>query len=132
METLRGAVEQLGLDEVLAFDTAQTAAMQIDGEVRSGVETVHVIGHLPAVEAQNLGGQMIVVMAQYDAPPPAPAGALYPPPMTTPAGWPSCWRSSAPCKRPAIARIKRSSLWPTAARAAKGRLPLIRPMWTSF
>ncbi|MCB0096233.1 MAG: ABC transporter permease subunit, partial [Caldilineaceae bacterium] len=78
VEALRRAAEQLGLDEMQTFDTGQTVAMQIDGEVRAGVEAVHVIGHLPAVEAQNLGGQMIVVMAQYDAPPPAPSDAIYP------------------------------------------------------
>lgn len=67
--TLRRQVEALAPEEVLTFATQSTATMQVTGTVHDAVEVVNVIGHLPATEGQNIGGQMIVVMAPYDLPP---------------------------------------------------------------
>lgn len=69
---LRSQVDDLEPEAVLTFDTGSHATMAVDGTTRTGVEVVNVIGHLPAVEGQNIGGQMIVVMAPYDTPPQVP------------------------------------------------------------
>jgi hypothetical protein len=71
---LRRAADDLIPDEILTFATGSEVAMTIAGEVRRDVATAHVIGHLPAVEGPGLGGNLIVVMAQYDAPPLGPEG----------------------------------------------------------
>ncbi|MEZ4715926.1 MAG: M28 family peptidase [Caldilineaceae bacterium] len=46
--------------------------------MHTDAEVFHVLGHLPAVEAQSLGERMIVVLAQYDMPPPSPDGVFFP------------------------------------------------------
>lgn len=65
-------------DEVLSVRTEETVRMAAQGTVHTDGEALHVLGHLPAVEGQNLGGRMIVVLAQYDMPPSSPDGVLYP------------------------------------------------------
>jgi peptide/nickel transport system permease protein len=74
---LRRAADALVPDEVLTFATGASVALDVPGEVRRSVPAAHVIGHLPAVQGQNLGENVIVVMAQYDAPPLGPEG-FYP------------------------------------------------------
>ncbi|MCB9137422.1 MAG: ABC transporter permease subunit [Caldilineaceae bacterium] len=74
---LRSAADALVPDELLTVATSVNATLNVPGEVRKGVETAHVIGQLPAVQGQNLGGNVIVVMAQYDTPPLGPEG-VYP------------------------------------------------------
>ncbi len=74
IDGLRRAADDLIPDEILTFATGSEVAMTIAGEVRRDVATAHVIGHLPAVEGPGLGGNLIVVMAQYDAPPLGPEG----------------------------------------------------------
>ncbi|MEM7130439.1 MAG: ABC transporter permease subunit [Chloroflexota bacterium] len=69
---LRRAADALQTDQLLTFDSGAKVEMTIDGEVRSEVDAVHVIGHLPAAEGPNLGGQLILVMTPYDQPPPVP------------------------------------------------------------
>jgi peptide/nickel transport system permease protein len=75
---LRRAPASLGPDEIIQVETGITAHMQIAGTVHEGVESAHIIGHLPAVQGQGLGDQVILVTAQYDAPPLVPDGVAYP------------------------------------------------------
>ena len=76
--SVRRRLAELLPDEVYTLDTGQTAVLTVAGTVHAGVETVNVLGHLPAVQGQNLGGQLIVVLAQLDAPPASPEGVVYP------------------------------------------------------
>ena len=72
ISALHREVDDLGPDQLLTFSTGTNAEMQVEGTTYSGVDVVNVIGHLPAAEGQNLGGQMIVVVAPYDNPPLGP------------------------------------------------------------
>lgn len=75
---LRNQAEGLGPDQLLTFPTDTVAKMRVEGTTYTGVDVVNVIGHLPAIEGQGLGGQMIVVMAPYDSPPLTPDAAQFP------------------------------------------------------
>ena len=76
--SLRSEAGDLVPDQVLTFSTGATADMRVEGTTHTGVDVVNVIGHLPAIEGQNLGGQMIVVMAPYDSPPLSPGAEAFP------------------------------------------------------
>ena len=76
-QQMRREANQLLPDAVLSRATGRTVHMTVQGTVHTDAEVFHVLGHLPAVEAQSLGGQMIVVLAQYDMPPPSPDGVFY-------------------------------------------------------
>ena len=78
VDQLRQETAQLAVDEVRIVETGQTVAMRAQGAIHENVPAAHVIGHLPAVEGQNLGGQLIMVLAKYDAPPLNPDGLAYP------------------------------------------------------
>jgi hypothetical protein len=74
---LRRTVDNLEQDELLDFGLNVEAALSITGTIESDVPTAHVIGHLPGLNAE-LDSQMIIVTAQYDAPPLGPTDTFYP------------------------------------------------------
>jgi len=85
---LRRVDEELSVDEVFDLPTEVAASMEIRGAIQEDVPVRHVIGHLPGVaasiegapvaETAKLDDQLIVVLAQYDAPPLSPEGVFYP------------------------------------------------------
>jgi peptide/nickel transport system permease protein len=78
---LRLANESLAQDEVIDLPTDVRVSMDIQGEILVKIPVRHVIGHLAGESDSRYGGinaQTIVVLAQYDSPPPSPDGALYP------------------------------------------------------
>lgn len=71
----------LSHDEIMDLPLEKEVHMAVQGQVAEKVPTPHVVGHLPGLSDSRYGGvnqQVIVVMAQYDSPPPAPDGAVYP------------------------------------------------------
>ena len=80
--------EDLDVDEVLDIKTDVVVSMDVDSAVREGVPVRHVLGHLPgqaariegapAADAAKLDHELVVVMAQYDTPPPTPDADGYP------------------------------------------------------
>lgn len=74
---LRRRDAALGQDEVFTVETGRRVAMALEATPHEGLEAVNVIGHLPGQNA-DLDSQMIVVLAQYDAPPLGPGSAVYP------------------------------------------------------
>ncbi len=78
---LRRMAEELSQDEMLNLPTGVMASMEVQGTVHEKVPVRHVIGHLPGTSNSQLGGMddhLIVVLAQYDSPPPSPEGVPYP------------------------------------------------------
>jgi peptide/nickel transport system permease protein len=78
---LRVLAEQFGQDQVLDLSTDAMVSMQVEGTVHEKITVHHIIGHLPGESNSRYGGmnaQTIVVLAQYDSPPPSPDGAIYP------------------------------------------------------
>jgi ABC-type dipeptide/oligopeptide/nickel transport system permease component len=78
---LRQQVEQLKQDQVLDLPTSVSASLQVQGTIQDKIPVRHVIGHMPGLADSRYGGinnQAIVVLAQYDSPPPSPDGAAYP------------------------------------------------------
>ncbi|MCP4541382.1 MAG: ABC transporter permease subunit [Chloroflexi bacterium] len=78
---LRPIAEELNVNEMIGLPTEIMASVDITGTIHDRVEVRHVIGHLPGLSDSRYGGindRMIVVMAQYDTPPPSPDGTLYP------------------------------------------------------
>jgi peptide/nickel transport system permease protein len=74
-------IEALGMNEVLDLPTGTTVLMDVQGTVYDKVPVRHVIGHMPGVLDTDMGGpaaETILVLAQYDAPPPSPDGVSYP------------------------------------------------------
>lgn len=67
----------LGQDEILTLETGRRVSMVLEGAPSGRLEASNVIGHLPGASAE-LDSQLIVVLAQYDAPPLGPSGAFYP------------------------------------------------------
>jgi ABC-type dipeptide/oligopeptide/nickel transport system permease component len=74
---LRRKAQELGRDEILEVPTDTNVSMDIQGTVYDKVPARHVIGHMPGLSAE-LDDQLIVVLAQYDTPPPSPGGEPYP------------------------------------------------------
>jgi len=77
VDELRRLAEDLGQDEIIYLETDVTASMEVRGTVYEKAPVRHVVGHLPGTSDQ-LDDHLIVVMAQYDSPPPDPEGRLYP------------------------------------------------------
>jgi peptide/nickel transport system permease protein len=85
---LRGVDQDLDVDEVFDLRTGVVASMEVQSTVHERVRLRQVIGHLPGraghiegapqADAAKLDHQLILVMAQYDAPPPTPDGSRYP------------------------------------------------------
>jgi ABC-type dipeptide/oligopeptide/nickel transport system permease component len=78
---LRTAADELGQDEVLQIPLDTTVHMTVKGQIQQRFPVRHVIGNITGLSDSRFGGlnnQMIVVMAQYDSPPPSPTGAFYP------------------------------------------------------
>ncbi|MBN1642266.1 MAG: ABC transporter permease subunit [Anaerolineae bacterium] len=78
---LRRQVEQLAQDEIVNTLTDVRLWMEVEGTVRDRVSVRNVIGHLPGLSDTRYGGigkQAIVVLAQYDNPPPGPGATVYP------------------------------------------------------
>ena len=81
MAELRAMAEKLDPNEAFALPTGTTASMEVQGTVYEKIPVRHVIGHLPGYFDTDMGGpadQVIMVLAQYDTPPPSPEGASYP------------------------------------------------------
>ncbi len=74
VENLRLYSQRLLDDQLVDFDTGHTAAISVQGETVDRFESYHVLGYLPGTEGQGLDGEMIMVLAQYDAPPLDPDG----------------------------------------------------------
>jgi hypothetical protein len=74
---LRRKAQELGRDEILELPTDTNVSIDIQGTVYDKVPARHVIGHMPGLSAE-LDDQLIVVLAQYDTPPPSPGGEPYP------------------------------------------------------
>ena len=72
---LRRRARNLEQDELLEVTTNLTASLTVTGTIEERWETVHVIGHLPGM-SDELDSQLILVIAQYDAPPIGPDGAV--------------------------------------------------------
>lgn len=73
--------EDLGVNEIFELPTQVRASMEIQGTIQEKVPVRHVIGHWTGVSDSRSGGindQMIIVMAQYDTPPPSPDDAFSP------------------------------------------------------
>lgn len=67
--------EDLGVNEIFELPTQVRASMDVQGTIQEKVPVRHVIGHWTGVSDSRSGGindQMIIVMAQYDTPPPSP------------------------------------------------------------
>ena len=85
---LRRTAEELGLDELFDLPTEVTVSMDVQGTIQEKVPARHVIGHLPGLaghvegapeaDVAKLDDHLVVVLAQYDSPPPGPDGVLYP------------------------------------------------------
>ncbi|MDQ4076533.1 MAG: M28 family metallopeptidase, partial [Chloroflexota bacterium] len=67
----------LETDSVDTLPLDATVSMSVDGSIQERVPVRHVIGHLPG-DIDAFDHQMIVVLAQYDNPPPNPDGGPYP------------------------------------------------------
>jgi ABC-type dipeptide/oligopeptide/nickel transport system permease component len=81
---LRKKTVNLGLDELIQVSTETAVEMTVKGTIQDRVLVNNVIGHWPGQAAggggdaqSKLDDQMIVVMAQYDAPPLDPTGEIY-------------------------------------------------------
>ncbi len=81
---LRRMAGELGQDELLDLPTEVTASMEMQGTVHEKVPARHVIGHLPGTAgyvsgaSSKLDNRLIMVLAQYDSPPPSPEKEPYP------------------------------------------------------
>ncbi len=74
VENLRLYSQRLLDDQLVDFATQHTASISVQGEMVDRFESYHVLGYLPGSEGQGLDGEMIMVLAQYDAPPLDPDG----------------------------------------------------------
>jgi hypothetical protein len=71
----------LGANQVLDLPTDTTVLLDVQGTVNDKVPVRHVIGHMPGYFDTDMGGpaaETILVLAQYDTPPPSPDGVFYP------------------------------------------------------
>jgi len=81
VDDLRREAALLGQDQVREWKTDTTVEIEIQGSIVEKAPARHVIGQLPGESDSRYGGinaQTIVVLAQYDNPPPSPDGELYP------------------------------------------------------
>jgi hypothetical protein len=80
LDGLRSTAQDLDVNEVFDLPTGVDASMEVQGTIEERVPVRHVIGHWTGRSDSRYGGindQMIVVMAQYDAPPHTPDDAAY-------------------------------------------------------
>ncbi len=80
IDELRGLERKLDVDEVFDLPTNSRASMEVQGTVNERVPVQHVLGSWTGLSDSRYGGinnQMIVVMAQYDTPPPTPDDKQY-------------------------------------------------------
>ncbi len=85
---LRRMADELGRDEMINLPTQAIVSIEVRSAVHEEVPVYHVIGHLPGraasiegapiAEAAKLDDHLIVILAQYDNPPCAPAGTPCP------------------------------------------------------
>jgi len=78
---LRDLESELDVNKVFELPTGVRASMDVQGTVKERVAVQHVLGSWTGLSDSRYGGindQMIVVMAQYDTPPPTPDQARYP------------------------------------------------------
>ncbi|MBS3784046.1 MAG: M20/M25/M40 family metallo-hydrolase, partial [Anaerolineae bacterium] len=78
---LRKLESELDVNEVFELPTGVHASMEVQGTVKERMPVQHVLGSWTGLSDSRYGGindQMIVVMAQYDTPPPTPDPARYP------------------------------------------------------
>ena len=78
---LRLVADKLEQDEVFDLPTESIVSLEVEGTAQDRIPVQHVIGHLPGLSSSQYGGidnQTVVVLAQYDNPPPTPDEALYP------------------------------------------------------
>jgi peptide/nickel transport system permease protein len=93
---LRRMAEELSVNELFDLPTGVTAFMEVQGTVYEKVPVRHVIGHLPGIAGSiegapvantaKLDDHLIVVLVQYDNPPPGPEGGPYPAPNDNASG----------------------------------------------
>jgi peptide/nickel transport system permease protein len=82
VDTLRRQASTLEPDQILEVPTGVDVALSIEGTIHEDATVRHVAGYLPGQSASLPGGgeamdsQMIVVLAQYDSPPPGPEGVF--------------------------------------------------------
>lgn len=77
---LRLMTEGLVRDELVEIPVGAVASMEVQGTVYEKVTVRHVIGHMPGtygLPGLQLDDHLIVVLAQYDTPPPNPDGGPY-------------------------------------------------------
>jgi len=78
---LRDRDEELDVNEIFETPTGISATVQVDGAIVERMPVRHVLGSWTGLSDSRYGGlnnEMIVVMAQYDAPPMTPDGSYYP------------------------------------------------------
>ncbi|MHB0877051.1 MAG: ABC transporter permease subunit [Anaerolineae bacterium] len=73
---LRRLAAGLGQDELASLPTGANVSLDIPSTVQE-VSTRQVVGHLPG-QSEEWDGRLVVVLAQYDTPPPTPDGIQYP------------------------------------------------------
>ncbi len=81
VDELRDLESKLDVNKVFDLPTGVHASMEIQGTVKRQVPVQHVLGSWTGLSDSRYGGinnQMIVVMAQYDTPPPTPDDCRYP------------------------------------------------------
>lgn len=83
VDQLRGERSQLALEEVYQMQLETEASIQISGEIVTNWPVKHIIGLIPGTWGYDLctdclDKKLIVVLAQYDSPPPAPDNPAYP------------------------------------------------------
>lgn len=86
--SLRRMAGELGRDEMMNLPTEATVSIKVQGTAHEKVPARNVIGHLPGVaasidgapiaETAKLDDHLIVVLAQYDNPPPTPDAEPFP------------------------------------------------------
>ncbi len=81
LEEARARRAALGTDEFFETSLEAQVAVSVPGEILEGVAVRHVLGFWPGASNSQFAGlddHLIVVLAQYDAPPPAPGDAFLP------------------------------------------------------
>jgi hypothetical protein len=77
VDALRRAVERLNPEDIVSIPTGNEVAMSVEALPVEADEAANVVGHLPGQSAE-LDERLILVIAQYAAPPLGPGGAFVP------------------------------------------------------
>jgi hypothetical protein len=79
---IRNEAEELQMGDVAQLETETRVSMSAKGVVEEYWPVQNVIGHMPGLEGTpgetQMDQKLIVVLAQYDAPPPAPGDEFHP------------------------------------------------------